>query len=125
MLSSFRKRYTSTRKLAFRPVTDYAGGSTTTSTPPPPPTDNTTTTTTITQGGRACIEIQFTGPQPIEGPAGLMCNLLQATFVSAHPVQLDRGRKRKTRPGGGGGGSRSSLASPTPLLAETSEEGEF
>ncbi|CAN0106627.1 unnamed protein product, partial [Ectocarpus sp. 4 AP-2014] len=122
VLSSFRKRYTSTRKLAFRPVADYAGGSTTTS---PLPTDNTTTTTTTTtttQGGRACIEIQFTGPQPIEGPAGLMCNLLQATFVSAHPVQLDRGRKRKTRPGGSGG-SRSSLASSTPPVAETSEEG--
>ncbi|CBN79520.1 hypothetical protein Esi_0011_0046 [Ectocarpus siliculosus] len=135
VLSSFRKRYTSTRKLAFRPVADYAGGSTSTSNPPPPPTDNndntdnttttTTATTTITQGGRACIEIQFTGPQPIEGPAGLMCNLLQATFVSAHPVQLDRGRKRKTRPGGGGGGGGrppSSLASSTPPLAETSEE---
>ncbi|CAB1102873.1 unnamed protein product [Ectocarpus sp. CCAP 1310/34] len=120
VLSSFRKRYTSTRKLAFRPVADYAGGSTTTSTPPPLPTD--TTTTTITHGGRACIEIQFTGPQPIEGPAGLLCSLLEATFVSAHPVQLDRGRKRKTRPGGGGG-SRSSLSSSTPPLAETSEEG--
>lgn len=124
MLSSFRKRYTSTRKLAFRPLADYAGATTTT-TPPPPHADTTTTTTAITQGGRACIEIQFTGPQPIEGPAGLMCNLLQATFVSAHPVQLDRGRKRKTRPGGGVGPRPSFASSSTPPTAEASKEGEL
>jgi len=85
VLPSFRKRYTSARKLAFRTPTAYelnqiAGRSS-------------------REGGILCIDVRFTGPQPIEGPADLLCNLLQASFVAAQAVQLGRGRKRKNRGG--------------------------
>lgn len=99
-MSSFRKRYTSVRKLAFRPPAPYT-------TDDDDSLSNTTTgdhhpvktATGSGGGGSLCIEVQFTGPQPVEGPVGLMCNLLQGTFVAASPVQLGRGRKRKVRSG--------------------------
>ncbi|CAN0151283.1 unnamed protein product [Pylaiella littoralis] len=97
VLSSFRKRYTSVRSLAFRRTTTDGDDGTSSG------SGGTTTRTTATSNGyTALIELQFTGPQPIEGPAWLMCNLLQGKFVAAHPVQLGRGRKRKIRPGESG-----------------------
>lgn len=40
------------------------------------------------------VEVQFTGPQPGEGPAGLLRGLLYGTSVEARPVKLRRGRKK-------------------------------
>ncbi|CAM9459044.1 unnamed protein product, partial [Scytosiphon promiscuus] len=123
MFSFFRKRYTSVTRLAFRPpaagVADGAGrpspATTAAAIAAGAPTAGTTkkarfpsitrpnasagsnAETKTTKGGSMCVEIQFTGPQPIDGPAGLMRNLLQATLVEASPVHLDRGRKRKVR----------------------------
>lgn len=97
MLSSFRNRYTSARNLAFRSPTNYdedtfvAAAATTT-------TNNTTFPSSI-EAGTVLVEIQFTGPQLIEGSAGLLCTLLQSTFVAAYTIQLGRGRKRKVRAG--------------------------
>lgn len=44
-----------------------------------------------------CVEVLFTGPQPIGGPADLMCELLSGTSVEAQPVHMGRGRKKKNR----------------------------
>ncbi|CAN0023659.1 unnamed protein product [Scytosiphon promiscuus] len=96
LLSAFRKRYTSVRRLSFRPpLPRYTFDD-----PAHPLLDRESLerhTTNGTEGRRLCVEVQFTGPQPIEGPACLMCELLDGSFVGAHPVQLDRGRKRKAR----------------------------
>ena len=97
MLSSFRKKYTSARRLSFRSPTAH---------------EIIDTTSRGIEGDILSIDLQFTGPQPIEGPAGLLCKLLQASFVAAHPVQLGRGRKRKVRPG--------AAAPPAPVVASTS-----
>lgn len=129
MFAFFRKRYTSVTRVAFRPppasftpndtrrpsvdTTAATAGTATSDHAPCPPTTNTTghvnnngegsnASAKTTKGGCMCVEIQFTGPQPIEGPAGLMRNLLQATLVEAYPVQLDRGRKKKARSVGRG-----------------------
>ncbi|CAM9472184.1 unnamed protein product, partial [Ascophyllum nodosum] len=47
-----------------------------------------------------CVEVQFSGPQPCLGPGSLLCALLAGTSVRAHPVQLERGRKKKPRRSG-------------------------
>lgn len=104
LLSSFRKRYTSVTKLAFRSPAAYTADATTTTTdsasyPGDADADSNDHPTNTIKGGSLCIEVQFTGPQPVEGPAGLMGNLLQGTFVAANPVQLGRARKRKVWPG--------------------------
>ncbi|CAN0360375.1 unnamed protein product, partial [Ectocarpus sp. 12 AP-2014] len=103
-LASFRKRYTSARKIEFKPT--------------PTTTDdvavNTAATTRLNDTGvaelanrgdddpfttntkrRVCIQVEFSGPQPIKGPAELMCSLLSGSSVSALPVFLARGRRRK------------------------------
>ena len=84
VLSSFHRRYTSARMLSFRSPTAY---------------EINDTIGRGVEGDILVIDLQFTGPQPIEGPASLLCNVLQASFVSAHPVNLGRGRKRKVRAG--------------------------
>ena len=43
------------------------------------------------------VEVQFTGPQPGEGPAGLLRGLLYGKSVEARPVKLRRGRKKLAR----------------------------
>lgn len=43
------------------------------------------------------VEVQFTGPQPSEGPGALLCDLLCGSSVEAKPVELPRGRKKRPR----------------------------
>ena len=43
------------------------------------------------------VEVQFSGPQPSEGPAALFCELLGGYSVEAKPVGLTRGRKKRAR----------------------------
>ncbi|CAM9568236.1 unnamed protein product, partial [Choristocarpus tenellus] len=43
------------------------------------------------------VKIQFKGPQPSEGPAALLLDLLHGTDVVAEPVDLPRGRKKRQR----------------------------
>eukprot|EP00904_Undaria_pinnatifida_P009919 jgi/Undpi1/6057/HiC_scaffold_20.g08542.m1 len=43
------------------------------------------------------VEVQFTGPQPSEGPGALLCDLLCGSSVQAKPVELPRGRKKRAR----------------------------
>lgn len=45
------------------------------------------------------VEVQFTGPQPSEGPGALLCDLLCGVSVDARPVELPRGRKKRARTG--------------------------
>lgn len=94
MTSSFRKRYTSAKNLAFRSPTNGGGGAFHHA---PNGNDNESNTSSMSgiEEGTVLIEIQFTGPQPIEGPASFLCTLLQGTLVAVSPVQLGRGRKRK------------------------------
>lgn len=44
-----------------------------------------------------CIEVEFAGPQPSQGPGALLCELLAGTSVEAKPVHLERGRKKKAK----------------------------
>lgn len=98
LLAAFRKRYTSARRLTFRPPVPSA----TDNNAHHPTTDSDRLATKPIEGGSLCVEVQFTGPQPIEGPACLMCELLQGSLVGARPVRLERGRKRKVRGGATG-----------------------
>lgn len=76
LLASVRERYTTVKRLVVRP--GRASRSTT--------------------GGRnVVVEVQFTGPQPSEGPGALLCDLLCGTAVEAKPVELPRGRKKRAR----------------------------
>ncbi|CAM9445814.1 unnamed protein product [Ectocarpus sp. 4 AP-2014] len=108
VLASFRKRYTSARKIEFKPTpatTNAVAANTAATTTL---NDNTDTGvaetanrgdgdgfTTSTKRRTVCIQVEFSGPQPIKGPAELMCSLLSGSSVSALPVFLARGRRRK------------------------------
>lgn len=90
VLSSFRERYTAVRRLAI-------SSSTTTAT--------TTANDAKGNGGTCktvCIEVQFIGPQPSQGPGALLCNLLSGTSVEARPIELRRGRENKRKRRGSG-----------------------
>lgn len=50
-----------------------------------------------TDGRNLVVEVQFTGPQPSEGPGALLCDLLGGASVEAKPVELPRGRKKRAR----------------------------
>ncbi|CAB1105271.1 unnamed protein product [Ectocarpus sp. CCAP 1310/34] len=107
-LASFRKRYTSARKIEFKP-TPTATNAVAVNTAATTTFNNTTDTgvaettnrgdddgfTTNTKRRKVCIQVEFSGPQPIKGPAELMCSLLSGSSVSALPVFLARGRRRK------------------------------
>lgn len=108
VLASFRKRYTSARKVEFKPTpttTNAVAVNTTATTTLNDTTDNgvaetanhgdNDSFTTNTKRRRVCIQVEFSGPQPIKGPAELMCSLLLGSSVSALPVFLARGRRRK------------------------------
>ncbi|CAN0014046.1 unnamed protein product, partial [Ectocarpus sp. 6 AP-2014] len=108
VLASFRKRYTSARKVEFKstPTTTNAVPVNTTATATLNHTTDTGVAetanhghgdrfTTNTKRRRVCIQVEFSGPQPIKGPAELMCSLLSGSSVSALPVFLTRGRRRK------------------------------
>ena len=48
-------------------------------------------------GHDVLVEVQFTGPQPSEGPGALLCDLLCGSGIEARPVELPRGRKKRAR----------------------------
>ena len=101
MLSSFRERYTAVRRLAL-------SSSTTTATAMAPGSNDAKNSPGGTGSSKTvCIEVQFIGPQPSQGPGALLCNLLSGTSVEARPIELRRGRdnKQKRRDSGSDEGS--------------------
>ena len=81
MLASFRERYTAVKRMALSSVNDAKsspGG--------------------VGSSKTVCIEVQFIGPQPSQGPGALLCNLLSGTSVEARPIELRRGRDNKRKP---------------------------
>lgn len=104
MLEAFRKKYTSARKVVFKPATavdpslDHGNNK-----GPDSPCDvkdelepaAANTTAASSSDGRICVQVEFAGPQPIKGPAEVLCSLLGGVSVTATPVFLARGRRRK------------------------------
>ncbi|CAM9413302.1 unnamed protein product, partial [Hapterophycus canaliculatus] len=76
LLASVRERYTTVKRLVVRPAAGRADGS---------------------SDRNIVVEVQFTGPQPSEGPGALLCDLLGGVSVEAKPVELPRGRKKRAR----------------------------
>eukprot|EP00903_Cladosiphon_okamuranus_P011771 g11065.t1 len=77
LLASVRERYTTVKRLVVRP--------------------GKASERTTDAGRNVVVEVQFTGPQPSEGPGALLCDLLGGTSVEAKPVELPRGRKKRAR----------------------------
>lgn len=77
LLSSVRERYTTVKRLVVSPAS--ADGS------------------SVTTSQNVLVEVQFTGPQPSEGPGALLRDLLCGSSVEAKPVELPRGRKKRAR----------------------------
>lgn len=84
LLSSVRERYTTVKRLVVTPALSKAGG-------------NLTTPEGVGSATDVFVEVQFTGPQPSEGPGALLCDLLCGGSVDAQPVELPRGRKKRPR----------------------------
>lgn len=78
LLSSVRERYTTVKRLVVTPAKPDV---------------------TKTESKNVLVEVQFTGPQPSEGPGSLLCDLLCGVGVDARPVELPRGRKKRARTG--------------------------
>lgn len=78
LLASVRERYTTVKRLVVRPASTHS-------------------TVSSTQDRNVLVEVQFTGPQPSEGPGALLCDLLCGAGVEAKPVELPRGRKKRSR----------------------------
>lgn len=88
LLVSVRERYTTVKRLVVRSASPPSG---------------------LPVGGQqqqhqhpavdrnVLVEVQFTGPQPSEGPGALLCDLLCGSSVEAKPVELPRGRKKRAR----------------------------
>ncbi|CAM9475560.1 unnamed protein product [Ectocarpus fasciculatus] len=82
LLASIRERYTTVKRLVVRPAA----------------TNNDAAAAAAEGGPRnVVVEVQFTGPQPSEGPGALLCDLLCGDSVDAKPVELPRGRKKRAR----------------------------
>ncbi|CAB1097009.1 unnamed protein product [Ectocarpus sp. CCAP 1310/34] len=81
LLASIRERYTTVKRLAVRPAASSKDA------------------VAATDGSprNVVVEVQFTGPQPSEGPGALLCDLLCGVSVDAKPVELPRGRKKRAR----------------------------
>lgn len=87
LLASVRERYTTVKRLVVRSASSPPSG--------------------LAIGGHqhqhpavdrnVLVEVQFTGPQPSEGPGALLCDLLCGSSVEAKPVELPRGRKKRAR----------------------------
>lgn len=76
LLSSVRQKYSTIKTMDIYPATteNEAG---------------------VSAGSDLVVKLQFSGPQPSEGPGSLLCNLLCGTSVKARPVELPRGRKKR------------------------------
>lgn len=77
LLSSVRERYTTVKRLVVSPAS----------------TDG----SSVNPSRNVLVEVQFTGPQPSEGPGALLRDLLCGSSVEAKPVELPRGRKKRAR----------------------------
>ncbi|CAN0052593.1 unnamed protein product, partial [Hapterophycus canaliculatus] len=104
VLDAFRKKYTSARKVVFKPATndperdndqdaESPGGINSEETATPLATAASTAFNNA--DGMICVQVEFAGPQPIKGPAEVMCGLLGGVSVAATPVFLARGRRKK------------------------------
>lgn len=76
-----RERYTTVKRLVITPASNKVGVS----------------RTLDSRSTDVLVEVQFTGPQPSEGPGALLCDLLCGGSVDAQPVELPRGRKKRAR----------------------------
>eukprot|EP00904_Undaria_pinnatifida_P007418 jgi/Undpi1/3806/HiC_scaffold_16.g07175.m1 len=81
LLASVRERYTTVKRLVVRSASSTEGA----------PEANPAADRNV------LVEVQFTGPQPSEGPGALLCDLLCGSSVEAKPVELPRGRKKRPR----------------------------
>lgn len=81
LLASIRERYTTVKRLVVRPAAKSKDA------------------VAAAEGSprNVVVEVQFTGPQPSEGPGALLCDLLCGVSVDAKPVELPRGRKKRAR----------------------------
>lgn len=85
LLSVFRKKYTTAKKLVVSPVSGCASS------------HESNEDDRGGDGWHVLVEVLFTGPQPCEGPGSFLCDLLRGGSVKARPVELERGRKKKTK----------------------------
>lgn len=86
LLASVCKRYRTVKTLFIKP--------------PPARKEGPAPASSTAEGGPASdssfVEITFAGPQPSENCGALLCLLLGGDSVQAWPVELPRGRKRKS-----------------------------
>lgn len=87
-MSSVRERYTTVKRLVVRPAPSRGNDTF-------DPNFQNHVQQHLTRN--VLVEVQFTGPQPSEGPGALLCDLLCGMTVEAQPVELPRGRKKRTR----------------------------
>lgn len=96
LIASVRERYTTVKQLAISPPTDDdSTGSGLTE--ERSGVETTTTTTTVDSSRDLLVTVHFSGPQPSQRPGRLLRELLGADSVEAHPVELDRGRRKRQR----------------------------
>ena len=86
LLASVRERYTTVKRLVVRSASPPTGLAGEQQQQHHPGVDR-----------NVLVEVQFTGPQPSEGPGALLCDLLCGSSVEAKPVELPRGRKKRAR----------------------------
>lgn len=91
LLLSFRERYTTIKRLVISPATA------TITTTLLADKDGEFLQTNNQDGRDVLVEVQFSGPQPSEGPGALLCALLCGSSFEAQPVELARGRKKRSR----------------------------
>ncbi|CAN0100369.1 unnamed protein product [Scytosiphon promiscuus] len=100
VLEAFRKKYTSAKKVVFKPSTaglnggDVLDADGSCGVKGEEPTVKASEAASHTDG-RICVQVEFAGPQPIKGPAEVLCGLLGGVSVAATPVFLARGRRKK------------------------------
>lgn len=87
LLASVRERYTTVKRLVVRSASPPPGGLAVGEHQHQHPAVD----------RNVLVEVQFTGPQPSEGPGALLCDLLCGSSVEAKPVELPRGRKKRAR----------------------------
>lgn len=96
VLDAFRKKYTSAKKVVFKPAIDpnFLDADGTHVPKNKDPTKSAIGSPNANER-RVCVQVEFAGPQPIKGPAEVLCGLLGGASVAATPVFLARGRRKK------------------------------